>query len=89
MNAFFPEDDNLSRVDAADQFCTDGIQGTGFGRNSIAAVRHSAIAQGPETERVTESNQFGGGHQNAGIRSFQLLHGPVYGFFRGRYFQPF
>ena len=81
------ENDDLPGINIPDQFGTDGIQGTGLGRNHPGTVCGPAAAERPETVGIPEGNELGGSHERTGISAQELLHGPENRFFRGGYLQ--
>ena len=81
------ENGDLPGINIPDKFGTDGIQGTGLGRNHPGTVCGPAAAERPETVGIPEGNELGGSHERTGISAQELLHGPENRFFRGGHLQ--
>ena len=65
---------DFTRLYIAHKMCADGIQRAGFGSNNIRSVIGLADAKRTKAQRIPESNQLGGSHNNTGICAFQAVH---------------
>ena len=80
-HALFVKDEDLARLDIANEGRPHRIECAGFGGNDVASVRRLPVAERAEAMLIAGGDELRGGHDGERIGSLQFVHRAVDGLF--------